>query len=160
MNFNAFAAKLFERRIWTNGTDWAFAMLETAFERPPEPEHEINVLAAAQWILWYRHSLVTEVVYGQFDLADSNDEQARGPLGLCLGRWHIWRDGFRSIGSKEAQQARADASAESSFAEDDEKVERHEAAYAGEQVETECQRVSAQTAVFMDALEAAITFQS
>ena len=141
VNFHAFAANLWERRIFGTSPTWAIWAQRDAHEGLPaytENEKipkEIYVLAGAQWIFWYGQSFFKQVQFpGE---VSSSDLQAwtPGPLydgkaHLTLDRWHFWRDGYKSvaIGDKEDGYSQ------------------------------ECKIVAAKAAALMDSLERNMTF--
>ena len=109
MNFHAFVANLFERRILRTSALWAIWAHRDAHEghlaytKESGVPHEIYVLAAAQWILWYGHSLFKQVI---FSGEVSHDLQAQfpgpdydGKAHLTLHRWHFWRNGYLKVSS-------------------------------------------------------------
>ena len=136
VNFNAFAANLFECRIFSNGSDWAIWTLREAHEDHHREEgdmRDVQVLSAAQWILWYGQTLFKRIIYPGEVPIDDLQSWTPGPLYdgtkfLSLHRWQFWKDSFRNI------------------------------AYSGQDEEKggysqECRSVSAKAATIMDALE-------
>ncbi len=66
INLNAFMANLFATGIWGSSPGKAPEMLREAFEskKPKELwEYDCNVMAAAQWILWYGQTLFKLITY-------------------------------------------------------------------------------------------------
>ncbi|KAI9818968.1 MAG: hypothetical protein M1832_004136 [Thelocarpon impressellum] len=64
VNFHAFAANLADRGIFTTYPTWAIWAQREAHEDRREQGviGDAYVLAAAQWILWYRQSLFKQVL--------------------------------------------------------------------------------------------------
>jgi len=66
VTFHAFAANLFERRIFHTNPTWAIWAQREAHENSPAEESSIRaayVLAAAQWILWSGQSFFRQVIF-------------------------------------------------------------------------------------------------
>ncbi len=114
VNFHAFAANLFERRIFPTDPTWAIWAQREAHEKSPVKEPSIRaayVLAAAQWIMWSGQSLFKQVIFTG-DVSP-NDLQCwtPGPLyggdsRLSLRRWRFWKDSFSHVafgGEKEEE---------------------------------------------------------
>ena len=141
VNFHAFAANLFERRIFTDGRTWAIWALREAHEEHHEEEGNLRgiyVLSGAQWILWYGQSFFEHVIYP----GEISDDDLRcwtpGPLYngtkiLSLHRWQFWKQNFRNISSGGQDEKKGGYS-------------------------QECRSVSAKAAKIMDALEKNMTF--
>ncbi|KAL8831639.1 MAG: hypothetical protein Q9191_000753 [Dirinaria sp. TL-2023a] len=105
VNFHAFAANLFERRIIRTNPNWAIAAMREAHEESLEAKADVRdalVMAAAQWIFWYGQSLFKQVICPG-DVSEIDLRQWRpGPLydgkaELSLRRWHFWKDSFNNI---------------------------------------------------------------
>ena len=108
MNFHAFAANLFERRIIHTSPLWAIWAHRDAHEGRPNytkesgvPD-EIYLLAAAQWILWYGQSLFKQVIFAGEIFSDDLQMQAPGPYYdgkayLTIHRWRFWKDGYIKV---------------------------------------------------------------
>ena len=107
----AFTANLYERRVFRTDPHRAIICLRDAFEgaRPGAGDiwitRDLQVLSAAQWILWYGQSLLkqvlfpTEKVYPDTPEYDDTGPLYNGKSGLSLHRWHFWRDGFITVAS-------------------------------------------------------------
>jgi len=135
VNFHAFAANLFEHRIFRTDPTWAIWAQREAHENIPAEEFSIHaayVLAAAQWILWSGQSLFKQVIV----TGDVSPRELQfwtpGPLygvdsQLSLRRWRFWKDGFSNV------------------------------AFSGEKEEKalvqECNKVAAKASQLMDSLE-------
>lgn len=135
VNFHAFAANLFERRIFRTDPTWAIWAQREAHETGSSEDSSIRaayVLAAAQWILWSGQSLFKQVI----STGDVSHRELQfwtpGPLyggdsHLSLRRWRFWKGGFTIF------------------------------AFSGEKEEKafirECKKVAAMTAQLMDSLE-------
>ena len=118
VNAWAFTANLYERRVFRTDPREAIICLSEALEgaRPGAGDiwttRDLQVLSAAQWILWYGQSLFkqvlspTEKVYPETPEYDDRGPLYQGKRGLSLDRWHFWRDGFNAIASsgKEEKQ--------------------------------------------------------
>ena len=142
INFHAFAANLFERRIVHTSPLWAIWAQRDAHEgRGPYTEEdgvpsEIYVLAAAQWILWFGQSFFKQVLFPGDLSPDDLRMWSPGPLyngkaHLTLDEWHFWRDGYNAIASSG----------------------KEDKGYT-----PECKNVAAKVAAIMDALEQNMTF--
>ena len=110
INFHAFAANLYERRIFRTDPTWAIWMHRDVFEsrNPLAHQHgcsrDIYVLVAAQWILWSGQSLFKQLIYpGEISSEMmrwwSPGELYDGKPDLSLHRWHFWRDGYNAVAS-------------------------------------------------------------
>ena len=141
VNFHAFAANVFEYRIFSKGSTWAIWALREAHEESRNEKaslRDMYVLAAAQWILWYGQSFFKEIIYpGEIDNNTLRRWQP-GPLYtgtqfLSLHRWQFWKDSFKNVVSGEQDEEKG--------------------GYG-----LECRSVSAKAADIMDALERNMTF--
>ena len=141
VNFHAFAANLFENRIFSNGASWAIWAMRKAHEEHHKETgsmRDMYVLAAAQWILWYGQSFFKHIIYpGEID-NDTLRSWKPGSLYtgtkfLSLHRWQFWKDSFKNIvcGGQDEEKG----------------------GYS-----QECRSVSAKAADIMDALEKNMTF--
>lgn len=105
INSHAFAANLFERRIFTTDILWAIWALRDAHENPQDEKGRIrdgHVSAAAQWILWYGQSFFKHVLFPGEVSSDDLRSWSPGPLyhgeaHLSLHRWHFWRGRFSAV---------------------------------------------------------------
>lgn len=142
INFHAFAANLFERRIFCTDPTWAIWAQRGAHEgwlndEDEDKFHDIYVLAAAQWILWYGQSFFKQVLSPGDVTLDDLQCWSPGPLYdgkrfLSLHRWHFWRDSFKAVACGEQ---------------------------GGEKgLGQECMTVAAKAADMMDSLEKNMTF--
>lgn len=140
VNFHAFAANLFDRHIFCSDPSWAIWAQREAHEDGGKGYiHDVNVLAAAQWILWYGQSFFKHLLFPGDVSADDLRKWRPGPLykgkaHLTLHRWHFWRDGFNAVASEGMA---------------DEKGLRRE-----------CEIVAGKAAEMMDSLERNMTFGS
>lgn len=143
VNFHAFASNLWERRIVHTSPTWAIWAQRGAHEGrnpsidTPGVPHDIYVLAAAQWILWYGQSLFKQVLFPGEVSSDDLRKWSPGPLydgkaHLTLHRWHFWRDGYNAVAFSEKEK---------------------EKGYS-----QECKNVAAKAAAMMDALEKNMMF--
>ncbi|KAI9802791.1 MAG: hypothetical protein M1833_001390 [Piccolia ochrophora] len=139
VNFHAFAANIYERRILGTDATWAIWAQREAHEGLKNEQGSVRdayVLAAAQWIIYYGQSFFKEVIRPREVSSTDLQYWKPGPLyagkaDLSLDRWHFWRDGFRAAASQEV----------------DEKGLR-----------LECKNVAAKAAALMDAFEDNMTF--
>ena len=119
VNVWAFTANLFERRIFRTNPRWAITCSADGLEggypgiSGMGTTRDIQVLSAAQWILWYGQSLFKQVLDPLKKISrDAQREDDRGPFyrgekGLSLERWHFWRNGFNAValsGEEEKQK--------------------------------------------------------
>lgn len=140
MNFHAFAANIFERRITSTDPTWAIWAQRDAHEgrkRSSSVHNEIYVLAAAQWIVWYGQTFFKQVILPKEVSDDDLQMWTPGPLydgkaHLTLNRWHFWRDGYLAVACSGKFE---------------------EKGYS-----QECRSVAAKAAALMDALEKSMTF--
>ena len=141
VNFHAFAANLFEYRIFSNGSTWAIWALRDAHEGHVKERgsmRDMYVLAAAQWILWYGQSFFKHIIFpGEIDI-DTLRAWKPGPLYtgtkfLSLHRWQFWKDSFKNVASGDQDEEKG--------------------GYG-----QECRSVSKKAADIMDALEKSMTF--
>ena len=141
VNFHAFAANLFECRIFPNGSTWSiWALREAHEERRKETGsmRDMYVLAAAQWILWYGQSFFKHIIYpGEID-NNTLRMWKPGPLYtgtkfLSVHRWQFWKDSFKNVASGGQDEEKGGYS-------------------------QECRSVSAKAADIMDALERNMVF--
>ena len=182
VNFHAFAANLFEYRIFSNDCTWAIWALRDAHEggrgqKETGSMRDMYVLAAAQWILWYGQSFFKHIIYpGEID-KDTLRSWKPGPLYtstkfLSLHRWQFWKDSFKNVASggwveekgRHSQERRSVSTKSLSlhrwqFWKDGFK----NVASGGQDEEKggysqECRSVSAKAADIMDALEKNMTF--
>ena len=141
VNFHAFAANLFERRILPTKPTWAIWAQREAHEDENEPASTMRdyyVLAAAQWILWYGQSFFKQVLFQDDESTKDSQMWTPGRLysgtrSLSLHRWQFWKESFRTV------------------------------ALAGKDEEKggygqECRTVAAKAADIMDSLEENMTF--
>lgn len=140
VNFHAFAANIYECRIFRTDPTWAIWAQREAHEKRLEGLGSVRdeyVLAAAQWILWYGQSFFKQVLFSGEVSLDEMRSWSPGPLYdgtkfLSLHRWHFWRDQYKAVASGEKED-------EKGFGQ-------------------ECKIVAAKTAELMDWLEKNMTF--
>ena len=180
VNFHAFAANLFEYRIFPNGCTWAIWALRDAHEgrqKETGSMRDMYVLAAAQWILWYGQSLFKHIIYpGEID-KDTLRAWKPGPLYngtkfLSLHRWQFWKDSFKNVASggwveekgRHSQECRSVSTKSLSFHRWQFWINSFKNVSSGGQDEEmggysqECRSVSAKAADIMDTLEKSMTF--
>ena len=145
VNFHAFAANIYERRILSTDPTWSIWAQRDAHEgdaRIPKKESGIirgaYVMAAAQWIFWYGQSLFKQVLYPGDISGTELQHWMPGPLydgkaSLSLHRWHFWRDRFEAVASEATDKKR------------------------GKGVSQECKTMAMRAAKLMDALEQSMT---
>ncbi|KAI9675627.1 MAG: hypothetical protein M1817_000994 [Caeruleum heppii] len=137
VNYHAFAAHLWEHRIFSTDPTWAIWAQRDALEGRvdvEDDEQDAYVLAAAQWILWYGQSFFKQVMYPGDVTPNDLRGWSPGPLydgkaALNLHRWHFWRDSYREI-----------------------------ACSVDEGYSAECKNVSARVVEIMDSLERIMMF--
>lgn len=135
VNFNAFCANLAECHAWESDPTFAIWAMRDAFEQQPDSNyrHDYIVLAAAQWILWYGHSLFKQVLW--YGKAAEGEKASMWKFGrlyegkgqLDRSRWEFWEKGFRE-------------------------------AAANADYEDECRRIAQKAADLMQAIEKSLTF--
>lgn len=144
VNFHAFAANLFERRIVSTNPTWAIWAQREAHEgRTPYAGNDripsdIYILAAAQWILLYGPSFFKHILFQGEVSSENLRHWTPGPLykgkaHLTLHRWHFWRDAYNTVASSETEK--------------------------GKGYSQECKDVAAKAAAMMDALENNMTYR-
>lgn len=140
VNFQAFAANLYEYRIFYDGCTWALWAQRDAHEEcrdEPASVRDAWISGAAQWIFWYGQSFFKHVLFpGEISIDDLGAWRP-GPLYtgkglLSLERWHFWRDGFQAAASEEKEE--------------------------GKGYTRECKLVAAKAADMMDSVERNMTF--
>ncbi|TGJ83060.1 hypothetical protein E0Z10_g5705 [Xylaria hypoxylon] len=116
VNYHAFAANLYEFRVFpTDPTHSIWAMRDAFEEKLEEESHQmIRVMAAAQWIMWNGQSLFKQVLWHSEPTLDDERNWRPGTLYeektlLGLNRWTFWRVGFQEAAEKEnyTMEARA-----------------------------------------------------
>ncbi|RFU27689.1 hypothetical protein B7463_g8636, partial [Scytalidium lignicola] len=109
VNFHAFVANFYETGVFGAQPGYALWMMRDSFEEkmPKEAcEQDLNVMAAAQWIIWYGQSLFKLILYGDDQDEDENakeswrfGKQYTGPLiqRRSVERWRYWKQCFQLI---------------------------------------------------------------
>ena len=115
VNFHAFAANLDERRCFSTDPTWAIWPQSDEHETDQEDQEDqgsirdAEMLAAAQWILWYGQSFLKQILFREDVSTDTLQMWSPGPLYdgksfLSLHRWHFWRDSFSAVASEEKRE--------------------------------------------------------
>lgn len=112
VNFHAFAANLFERRIVPTNPTWFIWVQRDAHETPIEEQGSVRdayILGAAQWVFWCGQSFFKQILYPGEISTDELRKWSPGPFYsgqtfLSLQRWRFWRDSFNAVACKEKEE--------------------------------------------------------
>lgn len=102
-------ANLYETGIWGAQPGYAIMLMRDAFEEEKSKEaweQDCNVMAAAQWVIWYGQSLFKQILYDH-DEEDAANKSGSWRLGKhfagppmepqSIARWHFWKNCFEAI---------------------------------------------------------------
>jgi hypothetical protein len=110
VNINAFQASLFATGIWGASKGTSVTMMRWVFEKAKKNEvweQEADIMAAAQWIIWFGHNLFKLILYDDVSLDD--DDAWRMGDGITdtsmqprsVERWRFWKAGFDAVAANE-----------------------------------------------------------
>ena len=113
VNYNAFLAHLMEAKTVFSEPTVAIWALRNAFEEDTDSagRHDMTVLAAAQWILWYGQSLFESILWHNESVEADNVKEwkfgqwYKGKGLLDRSRWDFWKTGFQQAADNDGYSA-------------------------------------------------------